>query len=39
MKQIKNIEKRWIKNVVAKLTKLFKPNEKILHQNYCLSVL
>jgi len=28
MKKIKNVKKRWIKNVVDKLTKLIKPNEK-----------
>ena len=30
MKKIKNLNKRLIKNVVDKYTKLFKPNEKIL---------
>ena len=30
MKKIKNIKKRWIKNVADKYTKLFKVNEKIL---------
>ena len=28
MKKIKNVKKRSIKNVVDKLTKLIKPNEK-----------
>jgi len=28
MKKIKNVKKCWIKNVVDKLTKLIKPNEK-----------
>ena len=26
--RIKNVKKRWIKNVIDKLTKLIKPNEK-----------
>jgi len=28
MKKIKNVKKRWIKNVIDKLTKLIKSNEK-----------
>ena len=28
MKKIKNVKKRWIRNVVGKLTNLIKPNEK-----------
>jgi len=30
MKEIKNVKKRWIKNVVDKLTKLIKPNKKFI---------
>ena len=32
MKKIKNVKKRLIKNVVDKLTKLIKTNEKFLSQ-------
>jgi len=41
MKKIDNVKKPWIKNVVDKLTKLFKPDECILQTecNCCLSVL
>jgi len=28
MKKIKNVKKRWIKNIVEKSMKLIKPNEK-----------
>ena len=37
--EIRNVTKRWIKNVVDKLTKLFKPNEKFSTTIYCVSVL
>jgi len=28
MKEIKNVKERWIRNVVDKLAKLFKPNKE-----------
>jgi len=34
----RNVQKRIMKNAIDKYTKLFKPNEKILKSNYCLSV-
>ena len=39
MKKTKNPLNTLNKNVVDKFKKLFKPNEKTLQQNYCLSVL
>jgi len=38
LKEVKDVRQCLVEDVVDKYTELFKPNEKILKQNYCLSV-